>query len=83
MKYVRLFEELAQPNREYYPSGRVQSEHWYLNDQQHREDGPAWIEYWPNGRVKVETWYLNDQRHREDGPAWIEYDKSGRGRSKA
>ena len=40
---------------------------WYLNDQLHREDGPA-IER-PNG---TKYWYLNGKRHREDGPA-IEY----------
>ena len=38
---------------------------WYnLNDQLHREDGPA-IE-WANGD---KYWYLNDKLHREDGPA--------------
>ena len=40
---------------------------WYLNNQLHREDGPA-IEY-SNGS---KSWYLNDQLHREDGPA-VEY----------
>ena len=37
---------------------------WYLNDQLHREDGPA-VEF-ANG---TKYWYLNDQFHREDGPA--------------
>ena len=37
---------------------------WYLNDQLHREDGPA-IEYADGTKV----WYIRDQRHREDGPA--------------
>jgi len=37
---------------------------WYLNDEHHREDGPA-VE-WPDGS---KLWYLNDQLHREDGPA--------------
>jgi hypothetical protein len=40
---------------------------WYLNDDLHREDGPA-IE-WSNGD---KAWYLNDELHREDGPA-LEY----------
>ena len=46
---------------------------WYLNDQLHREDGPA-IEY-ANG---IKYWFLNDQLHREDGPAieWADGDKS-------
>ena len=37
---------------------------WFLNDQLHREDGPA-VEC-ANG---TKSWYLNDKRHREDGPA--------------
>ncbi|MFA5024180.1 MAG: hypothetical protein WC523_04450 [Patescibacteria group bacterium] len=40
---------------------------YYLNNQFHREDGPA-IE-WDNGDKE---WWLNDQLHREDGPA-VEY----------
>jgi hypothetical protein len=40
---------------------------WHLNNQIHREDGPA-IEY-PNGTNK---WFINNKLHREDGPA-IEY----------
>jgi hypothetical protein len=38
--------------------------HWYLNGEQHREDGPA-IEY-SDGR---KYWLLNGEYHREDGPA--------------
>lgn len=37
---------------------------WYLNNQLHREDGPA-IEF-ADG---TKHWYLNGQIHREDGPA--------------
>lgn len=37
---------------------------YYLNDQLHRDDGPA-IEY-PNGD---KFWYKKDQSHRLDGPA--------------
>ena len=43
------------------------AKHWYLNDQRHREDGPA-IE-WANGNKE---WHLKGQLHREDGPA-VEY----------
>jgi hypothetical protein len=38
--------------------------HYFLNDNRHREDGPA-IEY-ANGDKE---WYVNDKLHREDGPA--------------
>ena len=37
---------------------------WYLNDNRHREDGPA-IEYVDGDK----SWYLNGELHREDGPA--------------
>ena len=37
---------------------------WFLNGQQHREDGPA--DEWACGD---KSWYLNGKRHREDGPA--------------
>ena len=37
---------------------------WYLNDQLHREDGPA-LEY----ATGTKEWWLNGNRHRTDGPA--------------
>jgi hypothetical protein len=43
------------------PSG---TKRWYLNENLHREDGPA-VEY-ENGDKE---WYLNGKLHREDGPA--------------
>ena len=45
---------------------------WYLNDDLHREDGPA-VE-WADGD---KYWYINGKLHREDGPAieWENGDK--------
>jgi hypothetical protein len=40
------------------------STEWFINNELHREDGPA-IEY-PNG---YKAWYINGKQHREDGPA--------------
>jgi hypothetical protein len=40
------------------------TKYWYLNDQLHREGGPA-IES-ANG---IKWWYINDKLHREGGPA--------------
>src|SRR5579859_6911180 len=37
---------------------------WFLNNQLHREDGPA-IDHIDG----YKAWYINDQRHRIDGPA--------------
>lgn len=42
------------------------SEHWYLNDKRHRENGPA-ITY----EDGTQEWWINNQLHREDGPAVI------------
>ena len=39
---------------------------WYLDDQLHRADGPAWI--WSDG---TQEWYENGRLHRTDGPAVI------------
>ncbi|MAG26507.1 hypothetical protein CMI47_13250 [Candidatus Pacearchaeota archaeon] len=42
----------------------IGTKRWYLNDELHREDGPAIV--CANGD---KYWYLNDELHREDGPA--------------
>ena len=44
-----------------YPNG---DKFWSLNDQLHREDGPA-VEWADGGK----QWRLNGKYHREDGPA--------------
>ncbi len=38
--------------------------HWLINDNLHREDGPA-CEFHDGTKL----WYFNDKLHREDGPA--------------
>ncbi|MGK5053659.1 hypothetical protein [Janthinobacterium sp. RB2P8] len=48
-------------NGRYEEAGRTK---WYLNDQLHREDGPA-VEY----VHCYKGWFINGQHHREDGPA--------------
>jgi hypothetical protein len=46
---------------------------WYLNDERHREDGPAF-----EGASGTKAWWLNGKLHREDGPAveWANGNKS-------
>ena len=63
--------------KEYYESGNVYCESYYINGKIHREDGPAYIWYYDNGDVAYKGYYINDLRHREDGPASIGYDKNG------
>ena len=43
----------------------IGNKYWYLNDNLHREDGPA-IEFADGSKA----WYLNGELHREDGPAF-------------
>ena len=38
--------------------------YWHLNNQLHREDGPA--AHYANG---TKEWWINGKRHRENGPA--------------
>ena len=68
---------MTNPKREYYSSGKIESEQWYLNGKLHREDGPAYIKYLYSGELWIKEWYLNDQLHRINGPAIIEYLYSG------
>ena len=43
------------------------TKYWFLNDELHREDGPA-----VERADGTKWWYLNGKCHREDGPA-VEY----------
>ena len=45
----------------------IGTKRWYLNDERHREDGPA-VELASGAK----GWWLHGKRHREDGPA-VEY----------
>ncbi len=43
----------------YYNNGNISYEHYYLNDNYHRTDGPAYISYYKNGNINREFYYLN------------------------
>ena len=59
-----------EPVIKYYENGQKQKEIYYLNDKEHKEDGPA-IQYWyDNGQKQLEYYYLDGKYHREDGPAF-------------
>ena len=62
---------------EYYESGAIKSQEWYLNGKRHREDGPANIYYYESGAIWYQRWCVNGEYHREDGPAIIRYYESG------
>lgn len=57
------------------------SEEWHLNNQLHREDGPAIIS------KEFQAWYIHSQCHRDNNPAiiwndgvefWYQHNKSHR-----
>jgi (2Fe-2S) ferredoxin len=56
-------EIIMKPTLKTYPDGR---QAWFLNDNLHREDGPAVI--YPDG---TQYWCINGNIHREDGPAIV------------
>lgn len=52
---------------------RIKCEYWKLNNEYHREDGPARIFYYKDGSICSKSYYTNGKYHREDGPAVIQY----------
>ena len=56
-----------------YPSGKIESQEWYLFGRRHCVDGPAYISYFESGKRALEEYWANGEQHREDGPAVIEY----------
>ena len=39
----------------YYDNGKIRSEHYFLNNKFHREDGPAYIYYSQDGKIERES----------------------------
>ena len=64
-KYV-LHREDGPAFIEYYYSGSIFWEEWYINGVKHREDGPAFIEYNNDGSIFCEIWYWCGMQHRHD-----------------
>jgi len=53
-------------------------ESYYVNDQLHREDGPAYTIYERySGKIVRQIYYINGKTHRRNGPAIICYDEKG------
>ena len=69
--------------KEYYSSGNLKQEVYYLQGRYHRIDGPAIVSYYPSGEVKYEQYRVKGSLHRLDGPAFIRYSESGLPRSEA
>ena len=43
----------------YYNNGNIQREYYFINNEYHREDGPAIICYYGNGNIEVEYYFIN------------------------
>ena len=57
----------------YYDSGEKYSEVYMINEDPHREDGPAYTAWHKNGDIYKEEYYYHGMLHRLDGPASIYY----------
>ena len=64
--------------KKYYNNGNIKTEKYFLNNQLHREDGPACIEYYEDGNKMIELHYLNNKCHKEIGLAIIWYCNNGK-----
>ncbi len=42
---------------------KQKSESYYLNDQLHRENGPAYIKYYENGKVQNQRYHINGDNY--------------------
>ena len=62
---------------DHYTSGEIRTKRYYLNDQLHRENGPAIIDYYKSGKIKYKSYIINNYGHRLDGPARSWHDESG------
>ena len=44
--------------REYYRNGNIRFEKYFINNELHREDEPAFIHYYDNGQVKIKQYCI-------------------------
>lgn len=62
----------------YRTDGSLLAEHWYINNQLHRQDGPASIFYFPGLKhIMQEEWRCKGVLHRCGAPAVTVYNKAG------
>lgn len=62
---------------DYYDTGEIHMEQWYINDSIHRDNAPAIIKYDKKGHKIGYMWWNHGLRHREDGPAVMCYNEDG------
>ena len=63
---------------EYFESGKIRYEAWYVDDRCHRAGGgPAYILYFENGQIQEKKWIEDGKLHRVDAPVVITYFEDG------
>ena len=64
----------------YYDDDRIviKSQHWVIDGDLSRVDGPCCLFYYPNGNKKKEMWAVETQAHRIGGPALQKWYEDGR-----
>ena len=65
------------PTRTYYDNGQLLAESYYVGNNLHRTDRPAFTLWHDNGQLMFEEYWVNGEIHREDGPAAIWWDENG------
>jgi antitoxin component YwqK of YwqJK toxin-antitoxin module len=63
---------------EWYKSGRIKREEWYINSEHHRVDGPAVLKQYRSGKIKCKEYYIRGLRHNTRGPAYCKWYETGR-----
>jgi len=58
----------------YYENGNIKSTSYFINDQLHNNNGPAYTSYCENGNKQYKSYFINGSRHNDNGPAIIRYD---------
>lgn len=61
----------------FYENGNILREYYQLNNELHREDGPAAIWYYEDSGIEAKSYCLNNRRHKVNGSALILYYEDG------
>lgn len=50
----------------YYPSGKIETQQWFLNNKLHNENGPACIWHYESGKIEYQWWFLDGKEYIEE-----------------
>ena len=65
---IKTFESYNKPEiiKYWYENGKLKSEGYYLNNNRHREDGPAYQYWYVNDQSNIESYYLNNIKYTQE-----------------